>query len=159
MLAPHQRASREAGRITGKDSARLKCQGHGSRRAAGAEMWVTAAGAPGMLGGVPGPGPASACRSPRCATSRAASSGERRSHWRGGGPGSHEGARASAWCSPARPSRWLGGRPAGPSPAPQPDTGESGTASSLFQEEAKSQSGRLPRLGSRLRQLAKLEPA
>lgn len=58
-----------------------------------------------------------------------------------------------------RPSRWLGRRPMGPSPAPQPDTGESGMASSLFQEEAESQSGRLPRLGCCLRQLAKLEPA
>lgn len=57
MLAPHQRASREAGRITGKDSARLKCQGHGSRRAAGAEMWVTAAGGPRDAGWGPWPRP------------------------------------------------------------------------------------------------------
>lgn len=59
-LAPHQLASSEAGRITGKGSARLKCQGHGSRQAVGAEMWVMAAEAPGMLGGVLGPGPAAA---------------------------------------------------------------------------------------------------
>lgn len=59
-LAPHQLASCEAGGITGKGSARLKCQGHRSRRAGGVEMWVMAAEAPGMLGGVPGSDPASA---------------------------------------------------------------------------------------------------
>ena len=34
--------------LLGKSWARLKCQGHRSRRTAGVEMWVTAAGAPGM---------------------------------------------------------------------------------------------------------------
>lgn len=45
-----------------------------------------------------------------------------------------------AWAR-AQPSRWLGRRPGGPSPAPQPDTGESGTASSPFPEEALSEAG------------------
>lgn len=81
-LAPHQVASCEACGITGKGSARLKCQGHRSRRAVGAEMWVTAAEALGMLGGVLGPGPALACRSvPTTRHRPTASPGEGRSCW------------------------------------------------------------------------------
>lgn len=80
-LVPHELASSEAGRITGKGSARLKCQGHGSRQAVGAEMWVTAAEAPGMLGGVLGPGPSLGLTVPTTRHRPAASSGKSRSCW------------------------------------------------------------------------------
>ena len=127
------------GELLGKSWARLKCQGHRSRRTAGAEMWVTAAGAPGMLGG------ASARPSPRRATAPRPPWGEERLLGTQGPrgpptpPPPPEGAWASAGDRPAQPSRWLGRRPVGPSPAPQPDTGEARAASSLFPEEAASQ--------------------
>lgn len=132
---PTKRLPAKPGEVLGNGSARLKCQGHGSRRAAGAEMWVTAARAPGMLGGVTGPGPASAWSSPQCHRPTA-SLGDRSSSGEAGALRPSEGAGARA-----QPSRWLGRRPAGPSPAPQPDTRESGTASSPFPEEALSAAG------------------
>lgn len=56
-LAPHQAASCEARRSTGKRLHRPEMPGPQEQRAAGAEMWVTAAWAPGMRGGVAGPRP------------------------------------------------------------------------------------------------------
>ena len=122
--------------LLGKSWDRLKCQGHRSRRTAGVEMWVTAAEAPGMLGGAlagapPHPHPQDAPPPPWGGKRLLGRQGPRVPH-------PHlQAVRARAGDHPAQPSRWLGWRPAGPSPAPQPDTGESGTASSVFPEEAR----------------------
>lgn len=121
------------GELLGNSSARLKCQGQRNRRTAGAEMWVMAA--PGLRGAGwrDWPGRPHDATGPRTPSGKEEAAGE------AGAPSPPN----RAWAS-TQPSRWLGRRPAGPSPAPQPDTGESGTASSLFPEEAESRQASPP---------------
>lgn len=111
-LAPHQLASCKAGGITGKELSPAECQGRRSRRTEGRRCGSGLLRPPGMLGGGPGPGPASLWPSPRCPGPQPPARGEEAAG-EAGAPGPPEGAWASAW-----PSRWLGRRPAGPSPAP-----------------------------------------
>lgn len=133
-LAPHQLASCEAERITGKELGQAEMSGpqeqaDGGGGDVGHGCWGL---------GRPTPTPPS----PRHTTAPRPPWGGKRLLGRQGPRVPHphpQGVRARAGDHPAQPSRWLGWRPAGPSPAPQPDTGESGTASSVFPEEAASQ--------------------
>lgn len=99
--------------LLGKSWARLKCQGHRSRRTAGVEMWVTAAGAPGMLGGALAAPPPHNTPPPRGLP------GEGRGCWGGRGPGSptptpRESGPGLAIILPSPPDGWAGGQPAPP---------------------------------------------
>lgn len=111
-LAPHQLASCKARRITGKELSPAEMSGPQEQADGGAEMWVRAAQAPGMLGEAlawaqPCPGHPHGAPAPQPPARREEAAGE------AGALGPLEGAWASAW-----PSRWLGRRPTGPSPAP-----------------------------------------
>lgn len=103
--------------LLGKSWARLKCQGHRSRRTAGVEMWVTAAGAPGMLGGaLAGPPPHP---HPQDAPPPRGLPGEGRGCWGGRGPGfptptPRESGPGLAIILPSPPDGWAGGQPAPP---------------------------------------------
>lgn len=139
-LAPHQLASCETGRITGKELGQTEMSGPQEQADSGGGDVGHGCWGPGDAGWSLGPPVPKTRHRPAASLGRGEAAGD------AGAPGSPhtpppppEGAWASAGDGPAQPSRWLGRRPVGPSPAPQPDTGEARAASSLFPEEAASQ--------------------
>lgn len=138
-LAPHQLASCEAERITGKELGQAEMSGPQEQADGGGGDVGHGCWGPGDAGRGLGCAPP-----PQHTTTPRPPWGGKRLLGRQGPRVPHphpQGVRARAGDHPAQPSRWLGWRPAGPSLAPQPDTGESGTASSVFPEEAASQAG------------------
>lgn len=134
------------GELLGNSSARLKCQGQRNRRTAGAEMWVTAAPGPRGAGWRHWPG------RPHDATGPRPPQGKKRLLVRQGPlvPSTEPGP------APRHPDGWAGGQQAPPQlPSQTPESPEQ----PLLSSRRKLRVGRLPRLGSRLRQLAKLELA
>lgn len=134
------------GELLGNSSARLKCQGQRNRRTAGAEMWVTAAPGPRGAGWRHWPG------RPHDATGPRPPQGKKRLLVRQGPlvPSTEPGP------APGHPDGWAGGQRAPPQlPSQTPESPEQ----PLLSSRRKLRVGRLPRPGSRLRQLAKLELA
>lgn len=130
---PTKRLPAKPGGVLGNSSTSLKCRGHRSRGLRGQRCGSQLPGPQGCWAGSPAqprPGHPHNAPAPRPPSGRGEAAGE------AGALRPPEG----AWAR-AQPSRWLGRRPGGPSPAPQPDTGESGTASSPFPEEALSEAG------------------
>lgn len=98
------------GELLGKSSARLKCQGHRSRRTAGAEMWVTAAQGPeddGWSLSLPVP---KSCHHPVASLGREEAAGE------AGAPGRPSGTWASAWRLSCPALQMAGQEASGPLP-------------------------------------------
>ena len=141
--------------LLGKSWARLKCQGHRSRRTAGVEMWVTAAGARGMLGGALAAPPPTTHHHPAASLGREEAAGEAGAP---GPPPPPPGSPGQGWRSSC-PALQMVGLEAS-RPLPGSPTRHWRIRNSLFcLPRGSRESGRLPGLQVRLRQLAKLEAA
>ena len=116
-LAPHQLASCEAERITGKELGQAEMSGPQEQADGGGGDVGHAAGAPGMLGGaLAGPLPHP---HPQDAPPPRGLPGEGRGCWGGRGPGSptptsRESGPGLAIILPSPPDGWAGGQPAPP---------------------------------------------